>query len=49
MQIEHIIIITLLLIQVVMTIYYANYESYAGTKMPKMVIGGVKKPERTKK
>lgn len=53
MQIEHIIIIALLLIQVVMTIYYANYsnyESFAGsTKFPDMSkIGGVKKPESKK-
>ena len=50
MQIEHIIIVGLLLIQVVMTVYYANYsnyESYAGSRnFPKMVIGGVNKPER---
>lgn len=39
MQIEQMIIIVLLLIQLVMTIYHANYsgESYAGTtKMPKI-------------
>ena len=54
MQIEHIIIVGLLLIQVVMTIYYANYsnyESYAGVrKFPDMSkIGGVKQPEQRKK
>jgi hypothetical protein len=53
MQIEQMIIIILLLIQLVMTIYYANYrgESYAGTtKMPKMdFIKNVNQPTRKPK
>ena len=52
MQIEHIIIIVLLLIQLMMTIYYANYtgESYAGTKqIPQMnLIKTVAQPTRKK-